>query len=120
MRKVLFFTFENHWNFCWVYQDGDFLPGKKHFKPRKKSEKVTLPPSEKIPSYAPAPQTTPSAGYDYSIACLMGLQAWTWVSKVLKSLWPRESHSVSQNQGLALTEEYIEPFDVEFTTFPTL
>ena len=63
-----------------------------------------------------APQTTPSAGYDYSIACLIGLQAWTWVSKVLKSLWPGESHSVSQNQGLALTEEYFEPFDVEFTT----
>ena len=63
-----------------------------------------------------APQAIPSAGYDYSIACLIGLQAWTWVSKVFKTLWPKESHTHFHNQALALTEEYFEPFDVEFTT----
>ena len=52
-RKLFFFffTFENHRNLFWVYQNGSFLPGK-HFPPRKKSGKMTLPPLKYIP---PAP-----------------------------------------------------------------
>ena len=63
-----------------------------------------------------SPQATPSAAYDYSITCLIGFEAWTWVSNVLRSPWPEESYPMSHDEGLALAEEFFEPFDVEFTT----
>ena len=40
----LLFTFEKDRNLFWVYQNGNFLPGKKHFTQGKKSGKMTLPP----------------------------------------------------------------------------
>ena len=36
----LLFHFKNHWNLFWVYQNQNFLPGKKHFM----LGKMTLPP----------------------------------------------------------------------------
>ena len=45
----LLFTFENDGNLFWVYQNGNFLPGKKkHFTPGKKSGKMTLPPQKNM------------------------------------------------------------------------
>ena len=43
------FTFENYRNLFWIYQNGNFLPGKKHFTPGKKSGKMTLPPQKNMP-----------------------------------------------------------------------
>ena len=37
------FTFQNHWNLFWVYENGNYT-GKKHFTPGKKSGKMTLSP----------------------------------------------------------------------------
>ena len=45
----LLFTFENNRNLFWAYQNGNFLPGKKHFTPGKKSGKMTLSPQKNIP-----------------------------------------------------------------------
>ena len=45
----LLFNFQNHWNLFWVYQNGNFLPGRKTFTPGKKSGKMTLPPLKNIP-----------------------------------------------------------------------
>ena len=45
----LLFTFQNHSNLFWVYQNGNFLPGKRLFKPGKKSRKMTLPPPKIFP-----------------------------------------------------------------------
>ena len=44
-----FFTFKKHWNFFWVYQNGNFLPGKSILHWEKKSGKMTLPPLKNIP-----------------------------------------------------------------------
>ena len=49
----LLFTFENHSNFFWVYQNGNFLPGKIISTPVKKSGKNDFAPSEKYSCYAP-------------------------------------------------------------------
>ena len=43
----LLFTFVNHWNLFWVYQNGNFLPGRK-------IRKSDFAHSEKYSSYAPA------------------------------------------------------------------
>ena len=45
----LLFTFENDRNLFWVYQNGKFLPGKKHFTSGKNWGKMTLPPQKNIP-----------------------------------------------------------------------
>ena len=46
----LLFTFQNHRNLFWVYQNVNFLPGKKSISCReKKSGKMTLPPLKNIP-----------------------------------------------------------------------
>ena len=45
----LLFTFEKDGNLFWVYQNGKFLPGKKHFTPGKKSGKMTFPPQKNMP-----------------------------------------------------------------------
>ena len=42
---------ENHWNLFWVYQNGSFLAGKKHFTPGKNQENG-FAPSEIFSSYA--------------------------------------------------------------------
>ena len=65
-------------------------------------------------------ESNPSGIYDYSIACLIGIQAWAWVSKALKPLWPT-SHTVSHHEEgfklvFAFIEEFLEPFYVEFAT----
>ena len=44
----IFFTFQNHWNLFWVYQNGNFLPGKS-ISHRGKSGKMTLTPLKNIP-----------------------------------------------------------------------
>ena len=44
-----FFTFQNHWNLFWVYQNGNFLPGKSVSRQEKNQEKW-LCPSEKYSS----------------------------------------------------------------------
>ena len=36
-------------NLFWVYQNGNFLLGKEHFTPGKKSGKMTLPPQKNFP-----------------------------------------------------------------------
>ena len=36
-------------NLFWVYQNGNFLPGKKASRRVKKSEKITLPPQKNVP-----------------------------------------------------------------------
>ena len=46
--SFLLFTFENDENLFWVYQNGNFLPGIKHFSPGKKSGKMTLPPQKNM------------------------------------------------------------------------
>ena len=38
------FTFQNHWNLFWVYQNGNFVPGKRILRQEKYSGKMTLPP----------------------------------------------------------------------------
>ena len=43
------FTFENGGNLYWVYQNGNFVTGKKHFTQGKKSGKMTLPPQKNMP-----------------------------------------------------------------------
>ena len=45
----LLFTFEKDGNLFGVYQNGNFLPGTKHFTPGKKSGKMTLPPQKNMP-----------------------------------------------------------------------
>ena len=45
----LLLTFQNHSNLFWVYQNGNFFTGKKHFMPGKKSGKMTLPPQKNFP-----------------------------------------------------------------------
>ena len=47
-----FFTFQNDWNLFWVYQNGNFLPGKSISR-REKIRKNAFPPSEKYSSYTP-------------------------------------------------------------------
>ena len=44
--SFLLFTFENDGNLFWLYQNGNFLPGKRHFTPGKKSGKMTLAPQK--------------------------------------------------------------------------
>ena len=66
------------------------------------------------------PESNRSGIYDYFIACLIGIQAWTWVSKALKPLWPT-SHAVTHHEkgfklAVAFAEEFLEPFYVEFAT----
>ena len=53
----LFFTFQNDWNLFWVYQHGNFLPGKSISPREKKSGKMTLPPQKNFP-------VTPLGGCD--------------------------------------------------------
>ena len=48
----LLFTFENDWNLFWVYQNGNFLPGKSISR-RNKIRKNDFAPSEKYACYAP-------------------------------------------------------------------
>ena len=48
----LLFTFENDWNLFWVYQNGNFLPGK-YISRREKIRKSYFAPSEKYACYAP-------------------------------------------------------------------
>ena len=43
------FHFSNHWNLFWVYQNGNFLPGKSISPLGNKSGKNTLPPLINIP-----------------------------------------------------------------------
>ena len=47
-----FSTFQNPWNLFWIYQNGNFLPGKSISR-REKSGKITLLPLKKYSSYAP-------------------------------------------------------------------
>ena len=50
--SLFFFTFQNHSNLFWVYQNAKFSTGKKHFTiftPGKKSGKITLPPQKNFP-----------------------------------------------------------------------
>ena len=47
------FTFENDGNLFWVYQNGNFLPGKSISR-LKKIRKNDFAPSEKYACYAPA------------------------------------------------------------------
>ena len=42
----LLLTFQNHYNLFWVYQNGNFLPGKSISGRKKKSRKMTLPPQK--------------------------------------------------------------------------
>ena len=49
----LLFTFQNHWNLFWVYQNGTFLPGKSISRGNK-IRKNDFAPSVKYSSYAPA------------------------------------------------------------------
>ena len=67
LRRGLFFFFfffffafyfsKRDENLFWVYQNGNFLPGKGFHAGKKKSGKMTLPPQKKIKScYAPARQ----------------------------------------------------------------
>ena len=51
----LLFTFQNHLNLFWVYQNGNFLPGK-GISLREKIGKNNFAPSEKYSSYAPDPK----------------------------------------------------------------
>ena len=48
----LLFTFENDENLFWVYQNGNFLPGKSISR-REKIRKNDFAPSEKYACYAP-------------------------------------------------------------------
>ena len=48
-----FFTFRNNWNLFWVYQNGNFLPGKSISRQWEKFWKSRSAPSEKYSSYAP-------------------------------------------------------------------
>ena len=52
-EQMIFFFFACHFlkplKFVWVYQNGQFLPGKSKFHAGKKWGKVTLPPLENIP-----------------------------------------------------------------------
>ena len=50
----LLFTFENSGNLFWVYQNGNFLPGKSSFHAGKKIRKNDFAPSENYACYAPA------------------------------------------------------------------
>ena len=43
------FTSENDGNLFWVYQNGNFLPGKSISRRDKKSGKMTLPPQKNMP-----------------------------------------------------------------------
>ena len=43
------FIFENDGNLFWVYQNGNFLPGKSISRREKKSGKITLPLQENMP-----------------------------------------------------------------------
>ena len=45
----LLFTFENDGNSFWVYQNGNFLPGKSISRREKKSGETTLPPQKNMP-----------------------------------------------------------------------
>ena len=45
----LLFTFENDGNLFWIYQNGNFLPGKYISRRGKKSGKMTLPPQKNMP-----------------------------------------------------------------------
>ena len=49
-ERTLFFTFQNHWNLLWVYQNGNFLPGKSISLWEKHQEKWLWPraPSKNI------------------------------------------------------------------------
>ena len=49
----LLFTFQNDENLFWVYQNGNFLPGKRNSR-REKIRKNDFAPSEKNSCYAPA------------------------------------------------------------------
>ena len=56
-----FFTFENDGNLFWVYQNGNFLPGK-NISRREKNRKSYFAPSEKHACYAPeATQESPGS-----------------------------------------------------------
>ena len=44
-----FVTFQNHWNLFWVYQNGNFPPGKSISCRKKIQEKMTLPPQKNFP-----------------------------------------------------------------------
>ena len=57
----LLFTFENDENLFWVYQNGNFLPGKNISGREKKSGKMTLPPQKNMP-VTPLPTTTENSG----------------------------------------------------------
>ena len=54
----LLFTFENDENLFWVYQNGNFLPGKSISRREKKSGKMTLPPQKNMP-VTPLPPPPP-------------------------------------------------------------
>ena len=45
----LLFTFENDGNLFWMYQNGNFLPGKNISSRGKKSGKMALPPQKNMP-----------------------------------------------------------------------
>ena len=47
--SFLLFIFEKDGNLFWVYQNGNFLPGKSHFHAGKKSGKMTLLPQKNMP-----------------------------------------------------------------------
>ena len=52
MRRRLFvflFTFQNHWNMFWVYQNGNFLPGKGISHRAKNQERYLCPLWKNIP-----------------------------------------------------------------------
>ena len=74
-----FFTYQNHWNLFWVYQNGNFLTGKKAFHAGKKIRKN---------DFAPAPEK-------YSSCALVGLKfifahAWTNASNYWKCISKRD------------------------------
>ena len=47
--SFLLFTFEKDHNLFWVYQNGNFLPGKSISRREKNQEKMTLPPQKNMP-----------------------------------------------------------------------
>ena len=65
----LLFTFQNDENFFWVYQNGNFLPVKKHFTPGKKSGKMTLPPQKNFP-VTPLSASWPVLNRNFTFVCM--------------------------------------------------
>ena len=66
----LLFTFENNRNLFWVYENGNFSTGKKHFTPAKKSGNMTLPPQKNMPV---TPLGTPFFSLNFNLKNVMKL-----------------------------------------------